>query len=193
MKRVLFIVGDYVEDYEVMVPYQALQMVGYECVVVCPDKKPGDTVVTAIHDFEGEQTYSEKRGHNFQINGDLAAVRVDDFDGLLLPGGRAPEYLRLNEQVLAIIRAFAAAEKPLAATCHAAQLLAAADVIRGKRLQAYPACRPDVEIAGGVWEEPAAGLDSACVDQWLVSAPAWPANPAWLAAYIEVLGGELRS
>lgn len=192
MKRLLFIVGDYVEDYEVMVPFQALSMVGYECIAVCPGKKSGETVTTAIHDFEGDQTYSEKRGHNFRLNGDLPSASVEDFDGLVLPGGRAPEYLRLNDAVIGTIRGFAQSEKPVAAICHAAQLLAAADVIRGKRLQAYPACKPEVLLAGGEWDEPSEGLDSACVDGWLVSAPAWPAHPAWIRAFIRVLGGEIK-
>ncbi|QDT68327.1 Putative cysteine protease YraA [Planctomycetes bacterium MalM25] len=193
MKKLLFLVGDYVEDYEVMVPFQALTMVGYDCVAVCPGKKPGDTVATAIHDFEGDQTYSEKRGHNFRLNGDLDAFTVDDFAGLVIPGGRAPEYLRLDNRVLDAIRAFSLADKPIAAVCHAAQLLAAAGVIEGKRVQAYPACMPEVLLAGGAWDEPSAGLDSVCVDGKLVTSPAWPAHPAWLRAFVEVLGGELRA
>ncbi|TWT48656.1 DJ-1/PfpI family protein [Botrimarina hoheduenensis] len=191
-KRLLFLVGDYVEDYEAKVPLQALEMVGYECVAVCPGKKPGDTIITAIHDFEGAQTYSEKPGHRLIITGDLASVSVDDFVGLVIPGGRAPEYLRLDEGVLELVRAFATAPKPIAAVCHAAQLLAAADVVRGKRVQAYPACKPEVLLAGGIWESPSAGLDSVCVDGNLVTAPAWPAHPAWLRAFVGVLGGELR-
>lgn len=191
MKNLLFLVGDYVEDYEVMVPFQALTMVGYDCVAVCPDKKSGDTVATAIHDFEGAQTYSEKRGHNFRLNGDLESIRVEDFAGLVIPGGRAPEYLRLDERVLSLVRGFSEADKPIAAVCHAAQLLAAADVIRGKRLQAYPACKPEVLAAGGTWDEPSTGLDSACTDGKLVTAPAWPAHPAWLRAFVKVLGGTL--
>ncbi len=192
MKKLLFLVGDYVEDYEVMVPFQALTMVGYECVAVCPGKKPGDTVSTAIHDFEGDQTYSEKRGHNFRLNGDLDAFTIDDYAGLVFPGGRAPEYLRLDERVLDVIRAFQGADKPIAAVCHAAQLLAAAGVIEGKRVQAYPACKPEVLLAGGVWDEPSAGLDWVCVDGKLVTSPAWPAHPAWLRAFVGVLGGELK-
>ena len=193
MKKLLFLAGDYVEDYEVMVPFQALSMVGYDCVAACPGKTAGETVATAIHDFEGAQTYSEKRGHNFRLNGDLDAFNVDDYEGLVIPGGRAPEYLRLDERVLEVVRAFSKADKPIAAVCHAAQLLAAAGVIEGKRVQAYPACKPEVLLAGGVWDEPSAGLDSACVDGKLVTAPAWPAHPAWLRAFVEVLGGELRA
>ncbi|MEO1498601.1 MAG: DJ-1/PfpI family protein [Planctomycetota bacterium] len=192
-KRLLFLLGDFVEDYEAKVPLQALEMVGYECVAVCPDKKPGDTVATAIHDFEGDQTYSEKPGHRIAINGDFAEASVDDFDGLVLPGGRAPEYLRLNARAIELIRGFAEAGKPIAAVCHAAQLLAAADVVRGKRLQAYPACKPEVLLAGGVWDEPSPGLDSVCVDGTLVTAPAWPAHPAWLRAFVGVLGGTLET
>lgn len=192
MKRLLFIVGDYVEDYEVMVPFQALAAVGYEVVAVCPNKRAGETVATAIHDFEGAQTYSEKRGHNFRLNGNFDAADAADFAGLVTPGGRAPEYLRLDEGVLRLVREFFDADKPVAVVCHAAQLLAAADVIRGRRLQAYPACKPEVLAAGGVWDEPSAGLDSACVDGNLVTAPAWPAHPAWLRAFIAVLGGETR-
>ena len=193
MKKLLFLAGDYVEDYEVMVPFQALSMVGYDCVAACPGKTAGETVATAIHDFEGAQTYSEKRGHNFRLNGDLDAFNVDDYEGLVIPGGRAPEYLRLDERVLEVVRAFSKADKPIAAVCHAAQLLAAAGVIEGKRVQAYPACKPEVLLAGGVWDVPSAGLDSACVDGKLVTAPAWPAHPAWLRAFVEVLGGELRA
>lgn len=192
-KRLLFLVGDFVEDYEVMVPFQALSMVGYECVAVCPDKRAGETVATAIHDFEGDQTYSEKRGHNFSLNGDFEAVTHDGFAGLVIPGGRAPEYLRLNERVLDMVRAFSSADKPIAAVCHAAQLLAAAGVIEGQRVQAYPACKPDVLLAGGVWDEPSAGLDSACVSGKLVTAPAWPAHPAWLREFVGVLGGRLEA
>ena len=195
MPKLLLIVGDYVEDYELMVPFQALSMIGYECVVVCPGKSTGETVATAIHDFEGAQTYSEKRGHNFRLNADFdsldASQSAADFAGLVLPGGRAPEYLRLDERVLEIIRAFAGSERPVAAICHAAQMLMAADVIRGKRLQSYPACKPEVLVAGGLWDEPSAGLDSACTDGWLVTAPAWPAHPAWLRSFVEVLGGSL--
>lgn len=191
MKRLLFLVGDFVEDYEVMVPWQALAMVGYDCGSVCPGKKPGDTVATAIHDFEGEQTYSEKRGHNFRVTADFDSLDPAEFDGLVIPGGRAPEYLRTNECVLGVVRAFFAAAKPVAAICHAAQLLAAAGVIEGKRLQAYPACKAEAVLAGASYEEPSDGLDSVCVDGNLVTAPAWPAHPAWLREFVKVLGGEL--
>ncbi len=183
--RLLMIVGDYVEDYEVMVPFQALQMVGHTVHAVCPEKKKGQQVRTAIHDFEGDQTYSEKRGHNFTLNATFDDVKAEEYDGLVLPGGRAPEYLRLNSKVLDAVRHFAQAKKPIAAICHAAQLLTTAGVVAGKRVSAYPACGPEVEAAGGTYA--AIGMDEAVVDGELVTAPAWPAHPAWLAKYLEVV------
>jgi protease I len=188
MKKILLLAGDFVEDYEVMVPFQTLLTVGHEVHAVCPGKPAGDFVLTAIHDFEGHQTYSEKPGHRFRLNHSFDAVRPADYDALVIPGGRAPEYLRLDERVLNIVRAFAEANKPIAAICHAAQLLAAAGVLKGRRCQAYPAVKFDVVQAGGIWDEPSAGLDSACVDGNLVTAPAWPAQPAWLRAFLKVLG-----
>ena len=189
--KILLLAGDFVEDYEVMVPFQMLLMLGYQVDAVCPGKGPGDTVKTAIHDFEGDQTYTEKPGHNFALNADFSSASAADYAALVLPGGRAPEYLRLDPAVVKLIQDFNAAGKPIAATCHAAQLLAAADVVRGKKCQAYPACKPDVLLAGGEWDEPSAGLDSACVDQNLVTAPAWPANPAWIRALADALGASI--
>lgn len=187
--KLLMIVGDYVEDYEVMVPFQALQMVGHTIHAVCPDKKSGQYVRTAIHDFEGDQTYSEKPGHNFVLNATFAEIDLTSYDGLVLPGGRAPEYLRLNPRVIEIIQYFATANKPIAAICHAAQLLAAARVIAGKRVSAYPACAPDVEAAGGTYA--AIAVTDAVADGKLVTAPAWPAHPAWLAKFQRVLMAHL--
>ena len=183
--KLLMIVGDYVEDYEVMVPFQALQMVGHTVHAVCPNKKSGQFVRTAIHDFEGDQTYSEKPGHNFVLNSTFSEIKPEDYDGLVLPGGRAPEYLRLNKQVLEIIRHFSEADKPIAAICHAAQLLAAAGVIRGKQVSCYPACSPEVTLAGGSYADIA--VTDAVADGKLVTAPAWPAHPAWLAKFQAVL------
>ena len=183
--KLLMIVGDFVEDYEVMVPFQALQMVGHTVDAVCPDKKAGEFVRTAIHDFEGDQTYSEKRGHNFVLNATFADVKAADYDGLVLPGGRAPEYLRLNQKVLEIVQHFEREKKPIAAACHAAQILAAARIVEGKRVSAYPACAPDVELAGGVYAKIA--IDQAVTDGHLISCPAWPAHPAFLAQFLKVL------
>jgi protease I len=183
------IVGDYVEDYEVMVPFQALQMVGHTVHAVCPNKKSGQFVRTAIHDFEGDQTYSEKPGHNFVLNATFAEIKAEEYDGLVLPGGRAPEYLRLNEKVLEIVRYFSEADKPIAAICHAAQLLAAAGVIRGKEVSCYPACSPEVTQAGGSYA--AIAVTEAIADGKLVTAPAWPAHPAWLAKFQAVLVSHL--
>src|SRR5580704_16074497 len=186
-KKILMLVGDYVEDYEVMVPFQMLLMVGHRVDVVCPNKKEGEYVLTAIHDFEGAQTYSEKPGHRFRLTADFAAVRLPEYDGLVLPGGRAPEYLRLDARVLDVARHFAQAKKPIAAICHGLQILTAADVVRGRSCTAYPACRPELVAAGAKWIEPSVGLDSAHVDGNLVSAPAWPAHPAWIRAFLELL------
>ncbi|WOT05748.1 DJ-1/PfpI family protein [Shewanella youngdeokensis] len=185
MAKVLIIAGDFVEDYELMVPFQALQMVQHEVVVVCPSKQIGDTIKTAIHDFEGDQTYTEKPGHLFTINGDFDATSASDFDALLLPGGRSPEYLRLNGKVIELIQAFVSQDKPIAAVCHGAQLLSAANVIEGKQISAYPACAPEVTQAGGEYVELEA--TQAVSDGQFVTAPAWPAHPQWLALFHELL------
>ncbi|MEH2173177.1 DJ-1/PfpI family protein [Nostoc sp.] len=189
-KKLLMLVGDYVEDYEVMVPFQALQMVGHTVHAVCPDKKAGDKVRTAVHDFEGDQTYSEKPGHNFTLNATFAEVEATTYDALVIPGGRAPEYLRLNQQVLEITRHFAQANKPIAAICHGLQVLAAADVLQGKRCTGYPACSPDIKSAGGIYVD--IPVDRAIVDGNLVTAPAWPAHPDWLAEFLKVLGTKIE-
>jgi len=189
--KLLMIVGDYTEDYETMVPFQALQMVGHTVHAVCPGKKAGQSVRTAIHDFEGDQTYSEKRGHNFTLNATFAEIRPEDYDGLVLPGGRAPEYLRLDETVLGIIRHFADEGKPIAAICHAAQLLAAARVLKGRKVSAYPACAPEVELAGGTYVP--VEMTEAVVDGNLVTAPAWPAHPIWLRKFLPVLDEQLAA
>ena len=184
-KKILMIVGDFVEDYEVMVPFQALQMVGHTVDAICPDRASGDSVKTAIHDFEGDQTYTEKPGHNFVLNATFAEVEAASYDALVIPGGRAPEYLRLDDRVLELVRQFATETKPIAAICHGAQLLAAAGVLAGKEASAYPACGPEVVAAGGSYVEK--DWPEAHVDGTLVPAPAWPAHPAWLAAFLQVL------
>jgi protease I len=189
-KKILMLVGDFVEDYEVMVPFQALLMVGHHVDAVCPNKKAGESVRTAIHDFEGDQTYSEKPGHNFKLNATFAEIDPRSYDALVIPGGRAPEYLRLNEQVLSIVRHFAASSKPIAAICHGAQLLAAAGALKARSCSAYPACAPEVQSAGGRYV--AIAVDAAHVDGNLVTAPAWPAHPQWLAKFLTVLGTRIE-
>jgi deglycase len=186
MSKILMLVGDFNEDYEVMVPFQALQAVGHEVHAVCPDKTAGQTVRTAIHDFEGDQTYTEKRGHNFAVNASFDQIDEKTYDALVVPGGRAPEYLRLNSRVLEIVRHFAREEKPIAAICHGPQLLAAANVLRGKRVSAYPACAPEVELTGATFTSTA--ITDAVTDGNLVTAPAWPAHPAWIAQFLALLG-----
>jgi protease I len=189
-RKILMIVGDFAEDYEVMVPFQALQAVGHTVHAVCPRKKAGDKIRTAVHDFEGDQTYSEKPGHNFQLNATFDTIREADYDALVIPGGRAPEYLRLDPRVVEIVRHFASAGKPIAAICHGAQLLAAADVLAGRTCSAYPACAPEVTRAGGRYAD--IPVDQAVSDGVLVTAPAWPAHPQWIAKFLEVLGTRIE-
>lgn len=183
--KILMIVGDFVEDYEVMVPFQALHMVGHQVDAVCPGKKAGDKVRTCIHDFEGDQTYTEKPGHNFTLNATFDQVRPESYDGLLLPGGRSPEYLRIDDKVLKMVRHFAEKKKPIGAICHGIQILTAAGVVEGKACTAYPAVAPEVKRAGGKWIDVA--MDKAHADGNLVTAPAWPAQAAWLSKFLEIL------
>lgn len=187
-KQILMIVGDFVEDYEAMFPLQALQMVGHRVDAACPGKRAGDTVATAIHDFDGFQTYSEKRGHNFAVTVDWEAVDATAYEGLVIPGGRSPEYLQLNARVIEIVRHFFEVSKPVAATCHGPSILAAADVVRGRRCQAYPTLQPELERAGAVWVAPNANHDNACADGMLATASAWPANPTWMREFLRLLG-----
>jgi deglycase len=189
-KSILMLVGDYVEDYEVMVPFQALLMVGHTVHAVCPGKKSGEVVRTAIHDFEGDQTYSEKRGHNFSLNATFEQIKPESYDALVIPGGRAPEYIRLNPRVIEIVHHFSKTNKPIAALCHGAQILAAAGVLRGKKCSAYPATGPDVTLAGGTYVN--LPMTEAITDGNLVTGPAWPAHPAWLAQFLAVLGTRIN-
>jgi len=192
-KKILMLVGDFVEDYEVMVPFQMLLMVGHTVHAVCPGKKAGDTVRTAVHDFEGDQTYSEKPGHNFGINFDFDAVDPAAYDALVIPGGRAPEYIRLNDRVIEIVKHFAAAKKPMAAICHGQQVLVAADVVAGKTCMAYPAVKPDILRAGGSYHDVNATYSNAVTDGNLVTAPAWPAHPEWIRQFLVLLGSKIEA
>ncbi len=189
-KKILMLAGDYVEDYEIIVPFHALQMVGHTVHAVCPGKKSGEYVPTSIHDFEGDQTYTEKRGHNFSLNATFDLVKPEDYDALIIPGGRAPEYIRMNARVLEIVRYFMKENRPVAAICHAAQVLAAAGVLKGRKCSCYPATGPDVTLAGGTFVDVA--MTEAVVDGNLVSGPAWPALQAWLAKFLTVLGTKIE-
>ncbi len=191
-KKILMIVGDYVEDYEVMVPFQMLLMVGHQVEVVCPGKKSGDQVRTAVHDFDGAQTYSEKPGHNFTLNADFDQIVPQDYQGLVIPGGRSPEYIRLNDRVLDIVRHFDQAGKPVAAICHGQQGLLAAGMLAGRKCTAYPALKPDLERNGCTWTDPADTLSNAVVDGNLVTAPAWPAHPEWMYRFLQLLGSNIE-
>lgn len=189
MAKILMLVGDYVEDYEVMVPFQALQMVGHTVHAVCPDRRAGEQVRTAVHDFDGAQTYSEKPGHNFTLNETFADVDPVEYEALCIPGGRAAEYLRLDPRVIKLVKHFAEADKPIAAICHGIQILTSADVVRGRALTCYPAVSPEIAAAGGTYEDVA--IDAAFTDGNIVTAPAWPAHPQWLAQFLDVLGTEI--
>ena len=191
-KKILMLVGDFVEDYEVMVPFQMLTMVGHTVHAVCPDKKAGEKVRTAVHDFEGDQTYSEKPGHNFTLTATFDEVKPEDYDGLVIPGGRAPEYIRLNARVLEITRHFAEANKPIAAICHGPQVLVAAGVLEGKTCIAYPAVQPDIEKVGGKLGSINETVSNAVVDGNLVTAPAWPAHPEWMKKFLDLLGTKIE-
>ena len=190
-KKILLLAGDYVEDYEIIVPFHALQMVGHTVHVVCPGKKAGEFVPTSIHDFEGDQTYTEKRGHNFALNATFDQVQAEDYDALMIPGGRAPEYIRMNARVLEIVRYFMKENKPVAAICHAPQVLAAAGVLKGRKCSSYPATSPDVTLAGGTYVD--VGMADAVVDGNLVTGPAWPALHSWLAKFLAVLGTKIEA
>ena len=189
-KKILFLAGDFVEDYEIMVPFQTLLAVGHSVDVVCPDKHSGEQIRTAVHDFEGDQTYTEKPGHNFTLNANFDDIDAASYDALLIPGGRAPEYIRLNSKVLDIVRHFDEKKKPIAAICHGSQVLAAAGVISGHNISCYPACSPDIEMAGASYAEIA--IDSAVTDGHLITAPAWPAHPEWMAQFLAALGTEIK-
>ncbi|MEQ5792479.1 DJ-1/PfpI family protein [Muricauda sp. NFXS6] len=189
MKKILFLTGDFAEDYETMVPFQMLLMVGYEVHAVCPDKKKGDTIKTAIHDFEGDQTYTEKPGHNFELNYSFSEVDPSDYAGLVIAGGRAPEYLRLNQKVLDVVKHFFDENKPVAAVCHGIQILTAAGVVKGRKLTAYPAVGPEVTVAGGEFQD--IPVDGAYVDGNLVTSPAWPAHPAFIREFLKVMGAKI--
>ncbi|PSH04349.1 MAG: protease [Acidobacteria bacterium] len=189
-KNILMLVGDYVEDYEAMVPFQALSMLGHTVHAACPGKKAGESVRTSIHDFEGDQTYSEKRGHNFSLNADFDSLKPENYDALVIPGGRAPEYLRLNPRVLEVVRHFDGAKKPIASICHGAQILSAAGLLKGRKCSCYPAVSPEVTNCGGTYAD--IKIDAAFVDGNLVTAPAWPAHPAWLAEFLKLLGTRIE-
>jgi len=185
-KQILLVTGDFGEDYEVMVPFQALQAVGHEVDAVCPDKEAGETVKTAVHDFRGDQTYVESRGHDFELTASLEEVDPAEYDALVLPGGRAPEYLRNYDAVLDTVRHFFDEDKPVAAICHASQILVAAEVVEGRSCTAYPALEADVREAGGEWDE------GVVRDGNLVTAQAWPDHPGWIAEFLDVLGTDIQ-
>ena len=189
-KKILIITGDFVEDYELMVPYQALLMVGHQVDVVCPNKRAKETIVTAVHDFEKEQTYTEKRGHNFTLNATFSSVRARDYDALIVPGGRAPEYIRLDKKVIELVHDFDKDRKPIASICHGLQVLAAAGVVTGRKVTGYKTVGPDLQLAGANYVE--VEPTEVVVDGNLVTSPAWPGHPKWLAEFLKLLGTQIN-
>jgi protease I len=180
MAKVLILAGDAAESLEVMYPYQRLLEEGYEVHIAAPSKKKLQFVV---HDFEdGFDTYTEKPGYTWDA--DLAFSDVDpaDYVALVVPGGRAPEYIRNDADVQRIIRHFFDDEKPVAQLCHAPLALAAAGVLEGRRTAAYPALEPDVTAAGAEFVD-GAGI----VDGTMVSARAWPDHPEWMREFMKLL------
>ncbi|KAJ2508190.1 hypothetical protein H4217_008614 [Coemansia sp. RSA 1939] len=191
--KVLLLSGDYVEDYELFAPLKALQMIGIEVHVVCPDKSAGDTVQTAIHTFEGHQTYSERAGYPFVLTHSFASIELGDYAGLIVPGGRFPEYQRVDKRVLDVVRRFFGSNLPVAAICHGLQLLATAGVLQGGRsCSAYPTCSVDIEAVGGKYVHFDAASDNVHVDGNLVSAPAYNAIGSWMREFIRLLGVKIQ-
>ncbi|KAG0453179.1 hypothetical protein HPP92_025843 [Vanilla planifolia] len=185
-KKVLFLCGDYMEDYEVMVPFQSLQAVGCEVDAVCPKKKAGDTCPTAIHDFEGDQTYSEKPGHDFTLTAQFESVKISSYDALVIPGGRAPEYLALEENVITLVKEFMDSHRPVASICHGQQILSAAGVLKGRKCTAYPAVKLNVVLGGGTWLEPDP-IHRCYTDGNLVTGAAWPGHPEFISQLMALL------
>ncbi|XP_018816748.1 protein DJ-1 homolog D-like [Juglans regia] len=186
-RRILFLCGDYMEDYEVTVPFQSLQALECHVDAVCPKKKAGDTCPTAIHDFEGDQTYSEKPGHNFVLTAKFEGLEASKYDALVIPGGRAPEYLALDDSVIALVKDFMETKKPVASICHGQQILAAANVLKGRKCTAYPAVKLNVVLSGATWLEPDP-IDRCFTDGNLVTGAAWPGHPEFISQFMTLLG-----
>ena len=189
--KILVLAGDFVEDYEIMVPFQALQMVGHKVDAVCPGKKQGEQVRTAIHDFEGDQTYTEKPGHLYTLNKSFATVKPEEYDAVYIAGGRGPEYIRIDKRVQDIIRHFHETGKPIFTICHGVQVLIAVDgVVKGKRVAALQYCEPEVRLAGGIYVD--VEPSGACADGNLVSAKGWPGLAAFMRECLKVLGTTIQ-
>lgn len=184
--NVLMIVGDFVEDYEAAVPIWILESHGIRTITASPGRRAGDRVITAIHDFDGQQTYCERRGHDLVLSSDWPADPLS-FDGLILPGGRAPEFLQLDDRVLKLCSDYAASGRPIAALCHGLQILAAAGLVQDRKVTGYPGVKPQLIACGGSWQDPGPGLDRVCIDRNLVTGPAWPALGRWMAAFIQLV------
>jgi protease I len=192
-KKILMLTGEFTEEYEIFVYQQAMEAVGHTVHVICPDKKAGDLIKTSLHDFEGDQTYTEKMGHYFTINKTFAEAEANpaQYDAVYCAGGRGPEYIRTDKRVQGIVRHFHEAKKPIFTICHGVQILIAVDgVVRGKKVAALGACAPEVELAGGTYIDVAP--TEAYVDGTMVSAKGWTGLAAFIRECLKVLGTEIR-
>ena len=178
--KVLILTGDAGESLEVMYPYQRLKEEGYDVHIAAPSKKKLRFVV---HDFEpGYDTYTEKPGYTWNADIAFADVNPAEYAAVVIPGGRAPEYIRNNKDCLRIVQHFFEQQKPVAQLCHAPLVLAAAGVLKGKRTAAYPTLEPDVKAAGAQFVD-----SEAVIDGFMVSARAWPDHPAWMREFVRIL------
>ncbi|HET7715423.1 MAG TPA: DJ-1/PfpI family protein [Bauldia sp.] len=190
-KKILMLVGDFTEEYEIFVFDQAMEAVGHEVDIVCPDKKAGELLHTSLHDFEGHQTYTEKLGHIHHVTKTFSKVDPADYDAVYIAGGRGPEYIRIDKRVQSILRHFHEHDKPIFTICHGVQvLMAVPESIRGKRVAGLQYCEPEVTAVGGVYVDvPPTG---AHVDGKLVSAKGWTGLAAFMRECLKVLGTEIH-
>lgn len=178
--KVLILAGDAAEALETMYPLQRLKEEGFTVHVAAPKRKP---IQTVVHDFEPHMdTYTEKLGYRVPVDLAFSEVKPEEYDALYLPGGRAPEWIRNEPRALEIVRHFFEANKPVGGICHAALILTAAGVAKGRRMAAYPALKPDVEMAGAEFVD-----GEAVVDGNLVTGRAWPDHPGLMREFIRLL------
>ena len=190
-KKILMLVGEFSEEYEIFVFEQAMHAVGHTVHVVCPGKKAGEMIKTSLHDFEGHQTYTEKLGHDYYVNKTFAEVKPEQYDAVYCAGGRGPEYIRIDKGVQAIVRHFHEAGKPIFTICHGVQILMAVDgVLAGRQVAGLGACAPEIRAVGGTYVD--VDPTGVHVDGTMVSAKGWTALAAFMRECLKVLGTEIR-
>jgi protease I len=182
MIRILLMTGDAGEAQEIYYAKFRLEEEGWKVDIVAPTKR---TFHSVVHDFDpGFDTYTEKPGYRVEADLGLDDVDPTAYAGLVLPGGRAPEYLRNRANAVAIVRHFVESGKPIAANCHGPLLLIAAGGVRGRTLTCYPELEPDVVAAGGAF----VNRDSV-VDGSLVTVRGWPDNGPWMREFVRLMKG----